>query len=116
MAVAMDAVVLLHDAVVALLKDEDQYLRVEAVRALASCDSSRTRQVLREALLDSHPLVVEAAEQVLAQFAAAPAPAANENAETPDENQGRLTESMAGKLPLALGLEPMSPEALLAEL
>jgi hypothetical protein len=95
MAVAMDAIVLLHDAVVALLKDEDQYLRVEAVRALASCDSSRTRQVLREALLDSHPLVVEAAEQALAQLAAAaPAPpdADNADADAEEEAPGRLTD------------------------
>jgi HEAT repeat protein len=100
MAVAMDAVVLLHDAVVALLKDEDQFLRVEAVRALATCDSSRTRQVLREALLDSHPLVVEAAEQAL----------------VPEEGQGKLTESMEGKLPLAIPIEATSPEVLFSEL
>ena len=103
MAVSMDAVLLLHDAVVALLKDEDQFLRIEAVRALGSCDSSRTRQVLREVLLDSHPLVVEAAELALAQLAArSPTPPA-ESAVTPvEDTASRQTEVFTGKLPLAI--------------
>lgn len=62
---AMDAVAALHDAVAALLKDEDQFLRVEAVRVLSAADSPQTRSVLREALNDSHPLVQEAAEAAL---------------------------------------------------
>jgi HEAT repeat protein len=104
--------------VVALLKDEDQFLRVEAVRALASCDSARTRQVLREALLDSHPLVVEAAEGVLAKLAAATAAAA-ESAEAPPvplDVQDRPTERFEGQLPLAIPLVPESIETLLTEI
>ena len=118
MAVAMDAVAILHDAVVALLKDEDQFLRVEAVRALASCDSARTRQVLREALLDSHPLVVEAAEGVLAKLAAATAAAA-ESAEAPPvqpDIQDRPTERFGGQLPLAIPPVPESLDTLLTEI
>ena len=64
-AIAIDAVEQLHDAVAAILGDEDQFLRLEAVRALASCDSPSSRQALREALLDSCPLVQQAAERAL---------------------------------------------------
>jgi hypothetical protein len=35
---------------------------------LATTDSHRTRQALRDAMLDSHPLVQEAAEAALAQL------------------------------------------------
>jgi HEAT repeat protein len=65
MVVALDAVVDLLEAVAALLSDEDQYLRVEAIRVLAMADTKRTRQILRDALLDPQPLVQEAAEAAL---------------------------------------------------
>jgi HEAT repeat protein len=65
MVVALDAVVELLEAVAALLSDEDQYLRVEAIRVLAMVDTKRTRQILRDALLDPQPLVQEAAEAAL---------------------------------------------------
>lgn len=66
---ALDAVGELHASVAALLKDEDQYLRIEAIHVLGASDSQRTRASLREALLDPHPLVQEAAESALAQLA-----------------------------------------------
>ena len=118
MALAMDAVVVLHDAVVALLKDEDQFLRVEAVRALASCDSARTRQVLREALLDSHPLVVEAAETVLAKLVAASAAAAESAEAQPDQPdiQDRPTEPFAGQFPLDTPPSALTSPPLLSEI
>jgi HEAT repeat protein len=117
MAVAMDAVVLLHDAVVALLKDDDQYLRIEAVRALASCDSSRTRQVLREALLDPHPLVVEAAEGVLAKLAATSAavPESVENQPAKLEGSSRPTERFVGPVPPAEQLLTELADAVVTE-
>ena len=67
LALALEAVGELVEPIAALLKDDDQYLRAEAVRALASHDSPRTRAVLRDAMLDSHPLVQQAAEAALAQ-------------------------------------------------
>jgi HEAT repeat protein len=76
MAVALDAVAATHDAIAALLKDEDQFLRADAVRVLASSDAPRTRHVLRDALLDPHPLVSSAAEAALAQLARGQAPSA----------------------------------------
>jgi HEAT repeat protein len=65
MAVALDAVMELHDAITALLTDEDPYLPIEAIRVLATADHPATRQVLRSALLDTNPLVHEAAEAAL---------------------------------------------------
>jgi hypothetical protein len=67
-AVAMDAVGELHRDISNLLTDEDQYLRAEAVRALGTFDIPETRQALRHALLDSSPLVQDAAERVLQQL------------------------------------------------
>lgn len=48
-----------------LLQDEDPYLRLEAVRTLATEDTPTTSRLLRDALLDSHALVHQAAEEVL---------------------------------------------------
>ena len=66
MAQHMFLVLELQDAVAALVKDEDQYLRLEAVRVLGSCPTDISEQVLREALNDSQPLVQEAAQRGLA--------------------------------------------------
>jgi HEAT repeat protein len=63
---SLDAALELLDPVGAMLKDDDQYLRIEAVRVLSQCPHERARMLLREALLDPHPLVVEAAESALA--------------------------------------------------
>ncbi len=66
MALHMFLVLELQDAVAALAKDEDQYLRLEAVRVLGVCPTDLSEQVLREALNDSQPLVQEAAQRGLA--------------------------------------------------
>jgi HEAT repeats len=68
MALALDIVSHLEVAIAALLKDEDQFLRLEAIRALATKDSPLTRQALRDALLDNQPLVQQAAEAALQQL------------------------------------------------
>jgi HEAT repeat protein len=65
---AMDAAAELESEVAGLLHDADQYLRIEAVRVLARVDSPLSRQALRDALLDPHPLVQEAAEAALAKL------------------------------------------------
>jgi HEAT repeat protein len=119
MAVALDAVALLQDAIIARVKDEDQYLRIEAIRVLATIDSQRARQVIRDALLDPLPLVQEAAEAALAQLtrgdtvAAAPAAAARDTvamaagrssspAPAADARPPTLTESWSPKRTAAL--------------
>jgi HEAT repeat protein len=68
LAVALGAVDDLRVPIAALLGDEDQYLRIEAVRVLATTDSRAIREILRDALLDSHPLVQQAAENALAEL------------------------------------------------
>jgi HEAT repeat protein len=68
LAVALGAIEELRVPIANLLHDEDQYLRIETVRAVATHDSRGTRDILRSALLDSHPLVQQAAESALAQL------------------------------------------------
>lgn len=68
LAVALGAVDVVLGEIAALLADEDQYIRLEAVRALATQDCRATRDALRDALLDSHPLVRQAAEAALLQL------------------------------------------------
>lgn len=68
LAAALDAVVELQSQIAALLGDEDQYLRIEAIKALATYDCRATRDALRESLLDAQPLVREAAESALADL------------------------------------------------
>jgi HEAT repeat protein len=58
-----------EEAIAGLLLDDDQFLRVEAIRTLATADSPFIRQTLRDALLDANPLVNEAAETALARLA-----------------------------------------------
>jgi HEAT repeat protein len=67
--VALDAVADLRDSIATLLSDEDPFLRIETIRVLASDDSVGTRNVLRQVLLDKHPLVRETAEAALRQLA-----------------------------------------------
>jgi HEAT repeat protein len=67
-AVAMELTAELQDVIAALLKDEDQYLRIDAIRVLATVDTQLTRQHLRDALLDPQPLVQQAAEAELARL------------------------------------------------
>ncbi len=68
LAVALDVVGPLEESIAALMADEDQYLRIEAIRALATSPSEHVQQVLRDALLDSQPLVQQAAEAALAEL------------------------------------------------
>jgi len=58
----------LFDAIVPLLADDDQYTRLDAVRALGTCDLAESQQALRRAVLDHSPLVAKAAEESLARF------------------------------------------------
>jgi HEAT repeat protein len=69
LALALDAIDDLHSQIAALLTDEDQFLRIEAIRVLATHDNRATRDALRDSLLDSHPLVREAAEAALSDLA-----------------------------------------------
>jgi HEAT repeat protein len=68
LAVALGAVEELHAQIVALLSDEDQYLRIEAIRALATHDGRATRDAIRDSLLDAQPLVRQTAEAALAEL------------------------------------------------
>jgi HEAT repeat protein len=65
MCVAMGLVEETIDEIAGLLRDDDQFLRIEAIRVLATCDCETTRQALRDSLVDTHPLVQEAAEASL---------------------------------------------------
>ena len=66
MALHMGLVAKLQDVIAALARDdEDQYVRLEAVRLLGICPTAVSGQVLREALTDSRALVQEAAEHGL---------------------------------------------------
>jgi HEAT repeat protein len=69
MVVVLGVVDELRGSVIELLTDEDQFLRIEAINVLATDDSQTARQALRDALLDSHPLVQQAAEAALARLA-----------------------------------------------
>ncbi|MDX1945612.1 MAG: HEAT repeat domain-containing protein [Pirellulaceae bacterium] len=69
LAVALGAVGDLVEPLAALLSDDDQYLRIEAVRALATHDCPATRNALRDAQTDTHPLVQQAADEGLAKLA-----------------------------------------------
>ncbi len=67
-AAATDSTEELEDEIAALLADHDPFLRIEAIRVLAECDTPRVRQALRDALVDTNPLVHEAAESALAKL------------------------------------------------
>ncbi|MGI8978995.1 MAG: HEAT repeat domain-containing protein [Pirellulaceae bacterium] len=69
MALHMGLVSQLQDAIAALARDEDQYVRLEAVRLLGICPTAVSGQVLREALTDTRALVQEAAEHGLRDMA-----------------------------------------------
>jgi HEAT repeat protein len=68
MCVAMDAVADTIDEIAGLMRDDDQFLRIDAVRVLASHDCPTTRLTLRDALVDSHPLVQQTAEAALTRL------------------------------------------------
>jgi HEAT repeat protein len=68
LAVALCAAEELEDEIAALANDEDQYVRIEAIRTLAALATPRAQQTLRDSLLDTQPLVQDAAETELAKL------------------------------------------------
>lgn len=68
MAVALGVVHELEEEVIALLQDEDHFVRIQAAEALASSDSPTSREALRAALLDRSVTVKEAAEHSLREL------------------------------------------------
>src|SRR5262245_2561733 len=72
--VAIGGVELLQEPIAALIKDDDQFLRMEAIRTLATIDTPMSRQALRDAMLDTQPLVQQAAESALAAIPRSDAP------------------------------------------
>jgi HEAT repeat protein len=101
MCLAMNLVAETIDDIAGLLRDDDQYLRMEAIRVLATCDCETTRYALRDSLVDTHPLVQEAAESALTQLlrreARQPTPVAD--AATPNSSD---TVSLGALSPLSL--------------
>jgi HEAT repeat protein len=55
----------LENELIALLSDDDHFVRLEAAELLAHCDSHPTRLALRRAMLDRNASVQEAAERSL---------------------------------------------------
>ena len=70
MAVAMNAIIEVEDELIALLSDDDQFVRAEALRSLAERDSPSVRRAIREMLLERNAVVQKAAENALQSFAA----------------------------------------------
>jgi HEAT repeat protein len=69
-AVAMDAVYLVEPLIIGLLGDPDHYVRAEAARTLAYCNTPLAHQSLRNAMKDRSVAVREAAEQSLQKLLA----------------------------------------------
>jgi HEAT repeat protein len=97
MVMAFDAAAVLEDALREVLRDPDPYLRVETIRVLAQLDTPTARRALRDALLDSHPLVQKAAESALRPR---PGHAAAPSHEAPSDTQP-ASGSAHDTLPLA---------------
>jgi HEAT repeat protein len=70
-AVAMDAVHLVEPLIIALLVDQDHFVRAEAAHALAYCNTPLAHQSLQEALKDHSAAVRDAAEQSLRKLSSA---------------------------------------------
>ena len=66
---AMQLVPSVEDELHTLLADEDHMIRAASAGALAQSPTERTRQILREALLDSSVAVHNAAEHALEEIA-----------------------------------------------
>ncbi len=64
-AMAMGAVERVEPLIIGLLEDSDHFVRTEAARTLAYCNSPLAQQALRTALMDRSVVVREAAEQSL---------------------------------------------------
>jgi HEAT repeat protein len=65
LAVALNVAQELEGEIAALVKDDDQYVRIEAIHTLAMLATPLAQETLRDALLDSQPLVQQAAEAEL---------------------------------------------------
>ena len=65
MAVAIQMVLQVEKELIALLSDDDQRIRLEALRALSSSESAEARNAIRERLQDESRIVAEAAEAAL---------------------------------------------------
>lgn len=65
LAITMNAVSEVESHVVKLLGDDDHFVRAQAARALAYCDTTSARTSLRQALMDRSVAVRDAAEQAL---------------------------------------------------
>ncbi|WP_314964579.1 hypothetical protein, partial [Bradyrhizobium cosmicum] len=61
----MEATQALETQMILMLADENHLIRAEAARALSGCDSARSRDALRQALLDRSVVVQKSAEQSL---------------------------------------------------
>lgn len=83
MAVAMGVVAELETEIIALLADEDHFVRVEAAEALAKCDTEPSREALRAALLDRSVTVQEAAGNSLRELTGEDAPLPVRQSESP---------------------------------
>ena len=70
-AMAMDAVHHVEPLIINLLKDDDHFVRTEAARTLAYCNSPLAQQSLRQALMDQSVTVRDAAEQSLSKLSEA---------------------------------------------
>ncbi len=83
MAMAMQVAPQVESDVILTASDPDQFLRCEAARALADCDSETASNALRELLLDRVASVQEAAEQALAAQHARAVAAASRTGRSP---------------------------------
>jgi hypothetical protein len=110
MVVAFDAAAALEDALLEVLRDADPYLRLEAIRVLSSVQTPAVRRALRDALLDSHPLVQKAAEAALRSR---PGPASLDSPQDSSETQpvaGSTHDTLPLKSGAALGRTfPLAP-------
>jgi HEAT repeat protein len=73
---AMQMADAVEDELLTLLTDDDHMIRAAAAGALGQCLSEKTRQALREALLDSSVAVQHAAEASIEQLATGRTPKA----------------------------------------
>jgi HEAT repeat protein len=70
LAVAMGLVSEVETALIAMLSDEDHFIRADAARALGNASSAAARNALRDLLTDASPSVREAAEHALQMMVA----------------------------------------------
>jgi HEAT repeat protein len=106
LASALDIVGQLEEPIAALLRDDDQYLRIEAIRALATKDGPLVRQAIRDALLDGQPLVQQAAEAALAELTRGDTVVALKN----ESSRETLPFNAAWAPDRATAVDPASPE------